>query len=421
MTCNRRSTEGGFPIKRTLGERVRCHGRHPCRRSRHPRRCPASIATRDARRAVARGGARTVPGTIDGRRRSSSPRSERWEYTVEAWVDRFAIVADRVSWPSSTPARTSRASCSKVRSSFRRRCGVASQPGRLDGACGRRPPAARSSPTSCAAPRRSARARDSRARSAELAADAIRARTATPPRSIRHCESRSIRCMARFSALVRDVSALVHDRPARAAARSATPRVAPRRHRGDGLRRPVSATRSSDRHDPSQGTQQLARRRSRTIREVRGRSAAPSRRPHGHSPRARARWTTSSASCRSRIASVSRSRSTSPSRRRRIIRGSASIRRGSAIVPTARSSTPRTRPRSIRTSIRSISRAATGVHCGHALRDVFLFWIDRGVTHLPRRQSAHQVVPLLGVVHRQRQAAASGCRSSSPRPSPGRR
>ena len=44
----------------------------------------------------------------------------------------------------------------------------------------------------------------------------------------------------------------------------------------------------------------------------------------------------------------------------------------------------------------------------HALRDVFVFWIDHGVTHLPRGQSAHQGVPLLGMVHRKHQAAAPG-------------
>ena len=32
-----------------------------------------------------------------------------------------------------------------------------------------------------------------------------------------------------------------------------------------------------------------------------------------------------------------------------------------------------------------------------ALRDVVLFWVDAGRAHLPRRQSAHQAVSVLGV------------------------
>ena len=32
-----------------------------------------------------------------------------------------------------------------------------------------------------------------------------------------------------------------------------------------------------------------------------------------------------------------------------------------------------------------------------ALRDVVLFWVDRGRAHLPRRQSAHQAAAVLGV------------------------
>ena len=50
-----------------------------------------------------------------------------------------------------------------------------------------------------------------------------------------------------------------------------------------------------------------------------------------------------------------------------------------ARAPTARSSTPRTRRRSTRTSIRSTSTARTGARCGTALRDVFVFWCERGV------------------------------------------
>ena len=84
---------------------------------------------------------------------------------------------------------------------------------------------------------------------------------------------------------------------------------------------------------------------------------------------------------------------------RPIIPTCASIRSGSAIGPTARSSTPRTRRRSTRTSIRSTSSATTGRRCGTSCKSVFEFWIGHGVTHLPRRQPAHQAV----------RASGSGC------------
>ena len=71
------------------------------------------------------------------------------------------------------------------------------------------------------------------------------------------------------------------------------------------------------------------------------------------------------------------------------------------------SSTPRTRPRSTRTSTRSISRAATGAALWEALAGVFRFWIGQGVTHLPRRQPAHQGVPVLGLGDRRDQARSS--------------
>ena len=55
-----------------------------------------------------------------------------------------------------------------------------------------------------------------------------------------------------------------------------------------------------------------------------------------------------------------------------------------------------------------------------ALADVIRFWIDAGVTIVPRRQPAHQGVRLLGVGDRRRSAASTPRRSSSPRRSPGR-
>ncbi len=58
---------------------------------------------------------------------------------------------------------------------------------------------------------------------------------------------------------------------------------------------------------------------------------------------------------------------------------SASIRSGSATGRTARSSTPRIPPRSTRTFIRSTSKSEDWRALWDELRDVFLFWVDRGV------------------------------------------
>ena len=122
-----------------------------------------------------------------------------------------------------------------------------------------------------------------------------------------------------------------------------------------------------------------------------------------------------------RVDSDSRSRSTSPTSARRTIRTSASIRNGSAIGRTARSSTRRIRPRNTRTSTRSTSKARrgtalwAGAEVGRGVLD------RRGRAHLPRGQSAHQAVPLLGVAHRARSGAIIRTRSSCPRRSRGRR
>ena len=83
-------------------------------------------------------------------------------------------------------------------------------------------------------------------------------------------------------------------------------------------------------------------------------------RPQGHPPRARHARRLRPPGRRGAAARASRSRSTSPSSARPTIPTSASTPSGSATGPTARSSTPRTRPRSTRTSTRSTSSATTG-------------------------------------------------------------
>ena len=84
--------------------------------------------------------------------------------------------------------------------------------------------------------------------------------------------------------------------------------------------------------------------------------------------------------------------------------GAASTRSGSATAPTARSSTPRTRRRSTRTSTRSTSSARTGGRCGSELAERRALLDRAGRAHLPRRQPAHEAVPLLGVADRRGEA-----------------
>ena len=57
--------------------------------------------------------------------------------------------------------------------------------------------------------------------------------------------------------------------------------------------------------------------------------------------------------------------------------------------------------------------------CGTSCATIFLFWIEQGVTRLPRRQPAHQAAAVLGVVHRARSRRATPRPSSSPRRSRG--
>ena len=101
----------------------------------------------------------------------------------------------------------------------------------------------------------------------------------------------------------------------------------------------------------------------------------------------------------------SRSRSTSRSNARPIIRTSPRIRPGSGSAPTAACSTPRIRPRSIRTSIRSISSRDDWQALWSELEERVRLLDRRGCAHLPRRQSAHQAVRVLGVGDRPKSSA----------------
>ena len=124
---------------------------------------------------------------------------------------------------------------------------------------------------------------------------------------------------------------------------------------------------------------------------------------------------------RLRATTAWRWRSTSPSSARPTIHGSSSIRNGSSAGPTARSNTPRTRRRNTRTSSIRISTAPTAdrAMAGAARRRAVLGRAGRA--HLPRRQSAHQAVPVLGMADPRGAGAHPGRASSWPRHSPGRR
>ncbi len=170
----------------------------------------------------------------------------------------------------------------------------------------------------------------------------------------------------------------------------------------------------------SQGAQQRADRRRRRRRQPVG-DRRRGRRPHRDRAGARhARRTSTGSSTRPRALGLEIALDIA-FQARPITRGCASTRSGSSTAPTARSSTPRTRRRSIRTSTRSTSRAPTGSRLWEELRDVFLFWVAHGVTHLPRRQPAHQAVPRSGSGASPRSSGSTRTRSSWPRRSPARR
>ena len=130
-------------------------------------------------------------------------------------------------------------------------------------------------------------------------------------------------------------------------------------------------------------------------------------RPHGDRTRARHARRLRPLRRRGASGTGSRSRSTSPSSARPTIRTCASIPSGSATGPTARSSTPRTRPRSTRTSTRSTSSRDDWRALWHELQRRHRVLDRARRDDLPRRQPAHQAVPLLGVGDRRGQARAS--------------
>ncbi len=220
------------------------------------------------------------------------------------------------------------------------------------------------------------------------------------PRPRRHLAARApsqrrSRKRARFSTWYELFPALVQ-RERRRARHVCRLRGASALRRRDGLRRAVSPADPSDRPRAAQRPQQHADRHGRRRRQPVG-DRRCGRRPHGGTSAARDARGFQRRCWPRRASTASRSRSTSRSSARPITRRSASIREWFRSGRTARCSTPRIRPRSTRTSIRSISRRTTGRRCGSAARRRVLILDRAGRAHLPRRQSAHQAVRVLGM------------------------
>ena len=91
---------------------------------------------------------------------------------------------------------------------------------------------------------------------------------------------------------------------------------------------------------------------------------------------------------------------------RPIIRTCASIRNGSASGPDGTHQVRREPAQEVpgHLSLR-LRDALTGAELWKELPSVIDFWVGAGRAHLPRRQSAHQAVRLLGMVHRARARA----------------
>ena len=246
------------------------------------------------------------------------------------------------------------------------------------------------------AARRGARRRRSR-RSPRATPTAASRRTSEP--TLRVDVDPRARALQR---VVRAVPALGRRRPARTAP-SRDVRGAAALRRGDGLRRAVPAADPSDRRDAS------ARAATTRWSPRPATSAAPGRSAPtegGHKaihPRARhARGFPPPASQpRARIGieiALDIAFQCAPDH--------PYVQRASGVVPPAARrhacSTPRIRRRSTRTSIRSTSRREDWQALWRELKSVFDYWIGAGRAHLPRRQSAHQAVRVLGMADRAR-------------------
>ena len=213
----------------------------------------------------------------------------------------------------------------------------------------------------------------------------------------------------RARALLRLVRAV----PALDGGRGGPPRHLPRRRgapavrRRDGLRRPLPAADPPDRHatfrkGPNNTLDRRARRRRQPVGDRRGRG-----RPQGDPSASSARSRTSAA-C---VAQAARARHRGRARHRLPVRARPPVGAGApGVVPHAarRHDPVRREPAqeipghlSVRLRDRRLARAVGG-----AARACSCSGSTQGVTHLPRRQPAHQAVPVLGVGDRARSSAS---------------
>ena len=219
--------------------------------------------------------------------------------------------------------------------------------------------------------------------------------------------------------LVRDLPALAIDgrEPSRHLRRRDPP---PARDPRTRLRRAVLHPDPSGRAHQPQGQEQhpegAARRCRLGLRGRRPRRAA-TRRSIPNS----ARWRISSASSRRATPTAWRSRSTSRSNARPTTPGSRTIPNGSSGGPDGTLKFAENPPKKYEdiSNVHFYGGALPSLWI--ELRDILLGWCSARRAHLPGRQPAHQADPVLGVGDRRGERALSPTRSSSPRPSRGRR
>ena len=320
-----------------------------------------------------------------------STRSGRYEYTVEGWVDRFRTWAHDLR-----QARRGRAG--RDRRPADRRAIVGGAPRRAtDAADGAaltlRPPDSR---RLAARPR--AHSHGARPELDSTSSSAIR--TVRSRRRLDAALAVDRRSASAPASPPGTSSSRARPRPTRSAtAPSRTSSSACHYVGGARLRRAVPAADPSHRPPVPQGPEQRADREAATTPASRGRSASRRGRPHGDPPRARHAGRLPTRSSRRPASGASRSRSTSPSRRRPTIPWVQEHPEWFRARPDGTiqyAENPPKKYQDIYPFDFESERLARAV--GGAATASFRFWIDHGVHDLPRRQPAHQGVPVLGVV-----------------------
>ena len=355
----------------------------------------------DERGRVARDRRWSRSATTAGAAASAGRELGRYRYTVAGWVDRFGswrrdFVKRVDAGPGRDGRRADRRAASWTAAAARGRGGDRTRRGAQDlggprstRRTRRRRRAGRASwPRSCARhPDRSPRDRRT-ARSSPLVVDRVRARfsawyelfprsTVAGPGTPRHVRRRRSPGCDYVAELGFDV-ALPAARSTRSAARSARARTT---RRAPGPATPAARGRSAR----AEGGHTAVHPELGTLDDF----DAPGR--------------------RGARAAASRSRSTSPSSARPTTRGSREHPEWFRHRPDGTIQYAENPPKKYQDiypfdfESRRLARAV-GRRCATSFR----FWIEQGVQHLPRRQPAHQAVPVLGVVHRRGQARPPG-------------